>query len=666
MMNFENNYQKAYYILFGIALVLFPIISFQFGISGDEFVHSEQSKRVIEFFTSGFQNTESATTGVLNKTGDMSNIFYYGQSLDVMAYLVSKVLFFMDIYDVRHLVSILFSLFGIFITTQLIRRIAGWQAALLGLIIFLVSLRYLGHSFNNLKDAPFAVAYALGLYGIIRFLGELPNPSKKTLFIAIAGLAVPLSIRVGGLLLFAYLGLFVGLQYILFTSQNKKPNLLAYSKNTIIVMVAGYFLGLILWPYGLLNPLTGPLTALSKFSGFSVAIGQLFEGSNIPSTQLPSHYLVKYIAITAPLVALAGLALSPISAYLNKKNYNLFYIGVVAFALVFPLGYIYYKKANVYGGWRHVLFVYPTIVVLAAIGWDGISRLIKSEGMKKGVLVSVVLLSIIPLQWGVRNFPHWVTYFNPTIGGMQGAYGNYETDYYYNSTKTAYKWLINNTDILEQSKTRQVKVASNIWYAFRPYFEKHDSIKPVYTRYYDRNKKDWDYGIFTTSYVKQSQLQNGSWPPAEKIHAVTAGGAPLVGISKRPSKEDIKGFEALEASDWNNAIGHFEEYLKSDQTSETVHESLGIAYLRAGNYPRAAKALTRANDLLPGSVNTLYNLGVAYAQSGQTDYAITALQQALQQPMNPQFAKQIYGILAQLYQSKGDTQNAQRYKQAAQ
>ena len=339
------------------------------------------------------------------------NIFYYGQSPDTIAFILSKVLPFLDIYQVRHLLNSLLGVFGIFICGLLIQRIAGWRAAVLGVLIFALTPRFMGHTMNNLKDAPFAVSYIFAIYAMIRYFDERDNPTRKTLAILAAALAFSLSIRVGGILLFVYLGFFT---LVLHAYDNYKKGLFKPEANKKIfsqiktlgaVVIIGYFGGLILWPYGLVDPLSNPFEALTEFSNFSVSIRQLFEGVNTPSNELPPYYLPKYILMTSPLLVLFGAALFFGLLIKFKDKYHPVYLFVMLWALIFPIAYILYKGSNVYGGWRQVLFIYPPLVVLAAIGWNELLNRMKSKQMAIGGLVGFAILAILPLQWMVRNHP---------------------------------------------------------------------------------------------------------------------------------------------------------------------------------------------------------------------------------------------------------------------
>ena len=100
-------------------------------------------------------------------------------------------------------------------------------------------------------------------------------------------------------------------------------------------------------------------------------------------------------------------------------------------------------------------------------------------------------------------------YYNQFVGGLKGAYGNYETDYYYVSQTEASEWLI---DYLKEKKiTGPVKVKAT--YSVDWLFRNHPEIETSYFRYEERSQSDWDYAIVVNRYISPFQLKNNIWPP---------------------------------------------------------------------------------------------------------------------------------------------------------
>ena len=154
-------------------------------------------------------------------------------------------------------------------------------------------------SFNNLKDIPFALGYLASLYYSVRWLSELPSPKNATILKLILVISFTISVRIGGVVLLCYLGLFA-LIWILKNKVERKT-LGAVVKQVVIVSIGSYFLGLLFWPYGLENPLWHPVESLIKMSNYPVVMRQLFEGKVYWSDQLPNYYILKMLVITMPI-----------------------------------------------------------------------------------------------------------------------------------------------------------------------------------------------------------------------------------------------------------------------------------------------------------------------------------------------------------------------------
>ena len=69
---------------------------------------------------------------------------------------------------------------GLFVTWRMGRRVGGPLAGLIALLLLATCPLYVGHMFMNPKDAPFAVAMAILLLGLVRAFEQYPKPSMAT------------------------------------------------------------------------------------------------------------------------------------------------------------------------------------------------------------------------------------------------------------------------------------------------------------------------------------------------------------------------------------------------------------------------------------------------------------------------------------------------------
>ena len=85
-------------------------------------------------------------------------------------------------------------------------------------------------------------------------------------------------------------------------------------------------------------------------------------------------------------------------------------------------------------GLRHFLFVVPTFAVLAGIGFDG---LLSALATRRRMLAAGAAAAIVAaLAWDagtlVRLHPYQYLFYNPLVGGLEGAQRRYVTDYWVN------------------------------------------------------------------------------------------------------------------------------------------------------------------------------------------------------------------------------------------
>ena len=449
-LNDGNNpiYRLFFFSLACFSLVWMIFLSFDFGITWDEWSNIDYANDVLNYYLS---------FGKDRRVFDMSiharnSYIYYGPAFDLLCAILHKYIFSIGIYEVRHMLNAFCGALAVIMTGRIAKEMGNWRMAIIAMLLILLSPRFLGHSMNNPKDIPFALAYALSIYYMIRFFKQMPKPYIGTTLWLIFSIGLTISIKIGGLLIIAYFGFFGGL-YCLFEIYNSGKkiafrHLLRYIKYFLIIALISYILGILFWPYGLERPFVNPFIALKEFSNFRyLIIYELFEGERIYMRIPPAHYLLKWIAITIPIATLIGLLISIFSFYKQGKKYNRYIYLMLWFVLSFPIAYILIKESTLYNGWRHVIFIYIPFVVLSAMGWDGLLIYIQNSYLKSFFLLLYIMMIARPTIWIIKNHPNEYVYFNELVNGINGAYTNYETDYWCNSMRQATEWLIKNEPI---------------------------------------------------------------------------------------------------------------------------------------------------------------------------------------------------------------------------
>jgi len=588
--------KKLSYLFWIVLLGIFIRLSFDAGISGDEYLHLNHSYDVINYYKTFGQDRSCMDT-------PKTFLKYYGQSYDNLATLISEIFGIDDIFTLRHILSMIAGWLVVLFTWLTARELSDKKTAWLAVILILVSPRLIGHSFNNLKDIPFALGFIASLYFLLRYLKDMKDSPFSVKAGLIAAIAFTISIRPGGLLLIAYMWLFAGLRSL----QLYKFDL----KN---------------WPFALENPLWNPILSSIVMTDYYVTIRQLFEGTLYWSDQLPWYYLMKYIVITIPVAVIAGVLLSIFylkKAFTDKEiSLNTF---ILLFYTFFPILFILIKSSNVYGGWRHVLFIYPPLIILSAIGLMWVFDYLQNKYLKYTFAAVILLLLVQPLSFMIRNHPLEIVYFNQLTGGLKGARGNYEMDYYFHSTRPAAEKL---KKYLEETEEKDIIVGSNFETAW--FFRKFPEVtKSVYTQYYYRNSKDWDYDIITAAYMTKYSLQPGKWPPENTLFTIDVDDVPVCAVLKRRTKDDIKAIKLAEAGNIDSAKVLLQNVILNYPGNETAYLELGKIYLKMARYLNAEKTFRKCLDVLPGYEPALYYLAEAQFKEDKKDEAIKTLKYLL-------------------------------------
>lgn len=679
-------YRTIFYAVIAVMTVVMGIMSQSAGINGDEKYHTYISNHILEFYTSFGEDTslfisKKEALALIQERGEggaeemgvdvddipMSNdLMYYGGFFEVLSAVTTRMFGYTDdsqlgFHNLRHLLVSIFGALILLFTGLTAKEIFNWRAAIIAAVLLFISPRFFGHAIMNPKDIPFAFGYMMSLFFMVRFLKEFPAPSWKTTIGLLAGIAISINIRIGGILLMMYLLFFVALFLAYHVAIKKDLTLNKSVFSTLGVKIAcivvlGYFLGLLFWPFGLIDPIENPLGALARFSKYPAKINQLFEGEQIRSHKLPWYYLPKYLIISNPLVVLIGCAMFTVLVYWMKKYFRRDLALIVLFLFMFPVLYIIIKKSTVYSGARHVLFVYPPMVVIAALGWESVLTLIRPVIAKSMVVVAMALLSFYPTKWIFAEHPHQYIFFNALVGGVDDAYKDYVTDYWQISVKEASEWMAKN---IPQDK--KIVVATNCPYPAEIYLGNlADSFEVKYVRYYLRSDFDWDYGLFYVDYVEPYQLKNGIFPPDHTVYTVKAGGAPMCVVIKRTDKSDYLGFQAIDAKEYDKALVYFQQAAKEYPRSEAVYMGIGASYIFKREPENAIGPLTQSLKLHPDQGLVNYYLGLANAQLGKEDRAILYLQRAIE--LNRKI-KPAYKLMAAIYERKGDKQRAEFFRE---
>ncbi|MGB8492496.1 MAG: hypothetical protein WCE64_15690 [Bacteroidales bacterium] len=635
-----------FFSISAILLIMMIRLSRDAGISCDDALHYDHSLAVYRYYTSHGEDRSALET-------PLTHLCYYGQSFDNITTILIKWLRIDDVYSFRHLMSSIAGWLAIFITALFAVWLSGYGTGVLVLLLYAISPTFIGHSLNNLKDIPFALGYIAGLFFTSRLLLSEKELKWSDILLLILSIAFSFSIRAGGLLLICYLFLFFFIVMFVRNNSKEKYPKIDYGKRLIIIsLISGsaYFLGILLWPYALQAPFRNVLDSYRVMAHFPDTFRQIFEGKNEWSDLMPWYYLPKSMAITIPLLVLAGSACFFIFLRKIRGPGKILQYGFIIFSVLFPVIFVIIEKSNLYSSWRQFLFLYPSIILLAATGFHYLLNAFENRWYRWGLVVLLVLLSIHPVRFMLENHPYHYLYYNQLVGGLKGAYGNYETDYYYVSQTKASEWL---TEHLRGNGIDSAVVMAT--YPVSWSFRNQPAIRTFYVRNEERSQYNWDYAIITNRYIPPFQLKNKIWPPHNAIHLIYADNVPIGAVLERETKADYFGYRAIEEGRSADAIKYFEEALKSNDDDEMIFYNFARALYNEGYYEKADSVLKKGLEVNPYCEPILMYLGnIATRNSPET--AIGYYEKLID--VNPKYFK-AYVELSGLIVNK-DLQKARR------
>jgi len=659
--DFKHPLYRLLFLCFAfLILVLMPIMSFGFGILWDEPDHIAYAKDVLNYFKSF-----GADRSVFDET---KRIYFamkvYGISFDTFSILIHQTISpFSDVYDTRHFLNAIVGAIGMIYTGLLARRLGGWRAGFIAMLAIFLSPYFLGHSMNNHKDIPFATGFIMAVYYMLVWLKHLPKPRSKDFVWLIISIGLVCSVRIGGIIVLAFTGLFLGL-YWLYQVKDKGFDkavgyILPFAFYMIIIGLLGFLLGILPWPYGLENPIKHPFEALTVFTNFQLlTIYELFEGQRTYMNEVPWYYIPKFIGITSPLLVLAALPVSVISWFKKQKGVDRIAIWAVLFTIVFPVFYAVYKDSTLYNGWRHFLFIYPALVAVAVLGWEFLFRALKQKIAQISLAVLILVLATKTIIWIVANHPNEYTYYNELVGGYDGAYSYYESDPYGNAMRQGVDWLFENE--LKDLKDGNIRIGVNMTPITASHYTKkyNEEVAVSWLDDDERYKKDWDYAILAPREFTHAQLTNGAYPPKGTIHVIEVENSPLLAIVKSENDHMPNGYGAAGKGDYRTAITEFEKAVAYDPMNEEARRMLGMAYLNTGNIDKAGEQLLKAVEISPESYMAHSLLGVYYLRRNDANNAINSLKKSIEYKVN--FGNSYYQ-LGQIYYNMGNYAESEKY-----
>jgi tetratricopeptide (TPR) repeat protein len=285
------------------------------------------------------------------------------------------------------------------------------------------------------------------------------------------------------------------------------------------------------------------------------------------------------------------------------------------------------------------------------------SKNYKIVGVKITAIVVLLLLLWNPIRHIIKNHPYQYVYFNELAGGINNAYGNYEMDYYYHSTREASEWILKNVPPNPPGE-QKIKVVS-YHASSAQYFFRNDTanFQVNFARWYERGNSDWDYGIFTITGMMPEEIKSAHFPPKNTVYQVKVDGKPICLVLKRESKEDYIGAQLKNNKEFTTAIEHLKNAIETDNTNIPAYLNLIESYFNIGNLDSAKFYTEQLLEFVPKYETANYMLAYYYNFKQQPDSVLKTLKMIREH--NPKF-KAAYHFAYQIYMQQKDVKNAEK------
>ena len=606
--------KKFFYIISALALSIMMLMNIQTRPTYDEAIERAYGKAALEYYLSAGKDTSFLDPYSEGWNTSFPEMRYYGTGFEMIPAVYTKWISSKNEFLFRHILNTLFGFIAFVFAALILIELEGYIAGSIIMIILLISPTFIGLSALENKVIPLTLGYTSSVYFLIRLLRNLPQIKWLHALGAVLSIALAVSIRVAGLIVIFYFGLFA--LAVLFRKDIRQLKVLI--KIRILAFMAlfcilGAGIGLLFYPnlfYTGFDHLRESLDMVKHFKSLYL----LFEGNQISNQTAPWYYLYKIFGLTVPLILLIGFAISLLTYYFRKK-YELSHL-VILFSLLFPVITLTIQKASVYNGWRHVAFVYPCFSIIVAIGFINFFSLIKNKSIR--IFSSIMLLALLvqPIAWLPGNYRYNYAYYNLLAGNyMKNVQGKYEMDFYSLGTLHCY-------DRLYKSKLKQIDepviITSNnpilVEYA-KDRGMINDNIQIEYNSFSSFSMHDWDFCILSPRLISLKILDR-FYPPKKTIHRESIKRVVNAALIERENKFDFQGSEMISRNSPREALSNLQKAYEYNPNNYQVWYLLGLAHYMSGNHSDAITYLLPYTRLKPGNDGHFY-LGMSYYLEGQ-------------------------------------------------
>ena len=177
------------------------------------------------------------------------------------------------------------------------------------------------------------------------------------------------------------------------------------------------------------------------------------------STTIPWHYHIVWISVTTPLVVislfLVGFLFLMRRIFFrfikldensndmwrsNNEMFDIYFLMMILFPILLAI-----KQSLGYTGWRHLYFIYPSLIMISLYGLYYLHLIFKTKIIRIVIYLLITINLTYLAHWNYKFHPYQYVYFNPIFKNDFNK--KFEMDYWGLSNKSAIEYIIaNNTN----------------------------------------------------------------------------------------------------------------------------------------------------------------------------------------------------------------------------
>jgi hypothetical protein len=448
-------------LVLGAALAIGLASASDFGLTIDEFNTEDYGPKALAWYTSGFIDRSHFETVE-------EWLWGYGPWFQILTALIQS-LHFADPITVRHAATLLVGLVGIGALLPLGQMTLGSWSGVVAIMLCLTTGYFYGHLFFTPIDVPFMMAMNVATLAIVLMTARQVPSWSATVAVGLAtGLAI--ATRTAGIITHAYLlgaMLLLAMEIALTHRRGRTAMLITVAVHILAAIALAWIFAITLWPWLQIgNPFTQFVRAHRHFWTLTNIFSFPSWGQLVTTNALPWHYVPGQLLARLPegflllLVAAFVIGFLGVSRFARKlyRAYRRYRVAgvkeslltlaqtrgtllIVAAALIPPASVIV-SGSTLYDGVRHLLFVIPMLALLAGGALIWLVQFTRPWPLVT-VVLSIAAIAHLGIKLREMIVLHPLEYvsMNSLAGGVRGAYGRFELDYWTSAATEAVRRL---------------------------------------------------------------------------------------------------------------------------------------------------------------------------------------------------------------------------------